>query len=198
MPVPVWGRDASAGIGEGDTGPSPVWGGMPVSVPVGAEADAAAGTGIAGGEGIPAPVLTRGGKAVRGLKLLLPQVQEIVFRNFHTAFLSVRVQRPGPTGSRRWVTCLRDYRLMPCPHTEEGSQDYFSLHRHQVGMAGQWPWHHPHLWGSPLFAHTLERLPVPCADATLGPHGASPAPASPSGQQGSPCWPCSALTATTR
>ncbi|XP_061864644.1 nicolin-1 [Colius striatus] len=59
-------------------------------------------------------------------------VQEIVFRNFYTAFLSVRVQRPGPTGSRRWVTCLRDYCLMPCPHTEEGSQDYFSLHRHQM------------------------------------------------------------------
>uniref|UniRef100_A0A8B9NKC2 Nicolin 1 n=1 Tax=Accipiter nisus TaxID=211598 RepID=A0A8B9NKC2_9AVES len=59
-------------------------------------------------------------------------VQEIVFRNFYTAFLSVRVQRPGPSGSRRWVTCLRDYCLMPCPHTEEGSQDYFSLRRHQM------------------------------------------------------------------
>ncbi|XP_074692657.1 nicolin-1 [Strix aluco] len=59
-------------------------------------------------------------------------VHEIVFRNFYTAFLSVRVQRPGPPGSRRWVTCLRDYCLMPCPHTEEGSQDYFSLHRHQM------------------------------------------------------------------
>ncbi|XP_071611667.1 nicolin-1 isoform X3 [Heliangelus exortis] len=57
------------------------------------------------------------------------EVQEIVFRNFYTAFLSVRVQRPG---SRRWVTCLRDYRLMPCPHTEEGSQDYFSLCRQQM------------------------------------------------------------------
>ncbi|XP_075288816.1 nicolin-1 [Opisthocomus hoazin] len=56
-------------------------------------------------------------------------VQEIVFRNFYTAFLSVRVQRPG---ARRWVTCLRDYRLMPCPHTERGSQDYFSLRRHQM------------------------------------------------------------------
>ncbi|XP_074952615.1 nicolin-1 isoform X3 [Phalacrocorax aristotelis] len=59
-------------------------------------------------------------------------VQEIVFRNFYTAFLSVRVQRLGPAGSRRWVTCLRDYCLMPCPHTEEGSQDYFSLRRHQM------------------------------------------------------------------
>ncbi|XP_053809461.1 nicolin-1 isoform X1 [Vidua chalybeata] len=59
-------------------------------------------------------------------------VQEIVFKNFYTAFLSVRVQRPGPGGSRRWMTCLRDLCLMPCPHTEEGSQDYFCLHRHQM------------------------------------------------------------------
>uniref|UniRef100_A0A8C4PA02 Nicolin 1 n=1 Tax=Dromaius novaehollandiae TaxID=8790 RepID=A0A8C4PA02_DRONO len=61
-----------------------------------------------------------------------PQLQEIVFRNFYTAFLSVRVQRAGAEGSRKWVTCLRDYRLMPSPHTEEGSQDYFSLFRHQM------------------------------------------------------------------
>ncbi|XP_068550321.1 nicolin-1 isoform X1 [Anas acuta] len=61
-----------------------------------------------------------------------PQVQEIVFKNFYTAFLSLRVQRAGPPGPRRWVTCLRDHRLMPSPHTEEGSQDYFSLHRHQM------------------------------------------------------------------
>ncbi|XP_059712193.1 nicolin-1 isoform X2 [Haemorhous mexicanus] len=59
-------------------------------------------------------------------------VQEIVFRNFYTAFLTVRVQRPGPGGSRRWMTCLRDLCLMPCPHTEEGSQDYFCLRRHQM------------------------------------------------------------------
>uniref|UniRef100_A0A8B9PIN0 Nicolin 1 n=1 Tax=Apteryx owenii TaxID=8824 RepID=A0A8B9PIN0_APTOW len=61
-----------------------------------------------------------------------PQLQEIVFRNFYTAFLSVRVQRASAEGPRKWVTCLRDYRLMPSPHTEEGSQDYFSLFRHQM------------------------------------------------------------------
>ncbi|XP_027556574.1 nicolin-1 [Neopelma chrysocephalum] len=72
------------------------------------------------------------GCASAGLRPLVPQVQEIVFRNFYTAFLSVRVQRPGPGGSRRWVTCLRDLCLMPCPHTEEGSQDYFCLHRQQM------------------------------------------------------------------
>lgn len=92
------------------------------------------------GRGMPVRVavpVRGGGLPVRGLRPPVPQVQEIVFRNFYTAFLSVRVQRPGPSGSRRWVTCLRDYCLMPCPHTEEGSQDYFSLRRHQVGMAGR-------------------------------------------------------------
>lgn len=68
-----------------------------------------------------------------------PQVQEIVFKNFYTAFLSLRVQRAGPPGPRRWVTCLRDHRLMPSPHTEEGSQDYFSLRRHQVPLPGPPP-----------------------------------------------------------
>uniref|UniRef100_A0A8C4TSF5 Nicolin 1 n=1 Tax=Falco tinnunculus TaxID=100819 RepID=A0A8C4TSF5_FALTI len=77
----------------------------------------------------------RPGVAVIDLRLprgAAADVQEIVFRNFYTAFLSVRVQRLGPAGPRRWVTCLRDYCLMPCPHTEEGSQDYFSLRRHQM------------------------------------------------------------------
>lgn len=80
-----------------------------------------------------------GGDAVVGLRSPVPQVQEIVFRNFYTAFLSVRVQRPGPGGSRRWMTCLRDLCLMPCPHTEEGSQDYFCLRRHQVRAHGITP-----------------------------------------------------------
>lgn len=80
-----------------------------------------------------------GGNAVVGLRSPVPQVQEIVFRNFYTAFLSVRVQRPGPGGSRRWMTCLRDLCLMPCPHTEEGSQDYFCLRRHQVRAHGITP-----------------------------------------------------------
>lgn len=102
-----------------------------------------------------------------GLRPPVPQVQEIVFRNFYTAFLSVRVQRPGPGGSRRWVTCLRDLCLMPCPHTEEGSQDYFCLHRHQVSMSG---WDRGVI--PPSGAHTPGWLTVPGgsgADATLTP-----------------------------
>lgn len=111
---------------------------VPVPGPVRGGRDAGASSGTGGG--CPFGWRSRygeGGLPVRGLRPPVPQVQEIVFRNFYTAFLSVRVQRPGPSGSRRWVTCLRDYCLMPCPHTEEGSQDYFSLRRHQVGMAGR-------------------------------------------------------------
>ncbi|XP_042736257.1 nicolin-1 isoform X1 [Lagopus leucura] len=59
-------------------------------------------------------------------------VHEIVFKNFYTAFLSVRAQRAGPPGPRKWLTCLRDLRLMPCPHTELGAQEYFSLRRSQM------------------------------------------------------------------
>ncbi|XP_008103220.1 nicolin-1 isoform X2 [Anolis carolinensis] len=38
----------------------------------------------------------------------------------------------GNESPSKWVTCLRNYCLMPNPHTEEGSQDYFSLSRHQM------------------------------------------------------------------
>ncbi|XP_020645276.3 nicolin-1 [Pogona vitticeps] len=64
-------------------------------------------------------------------------LHEIVFKNYYTAFLTLRVQRRNPADGgeespSKWVTCLRNYRLMPNPHTEEGSQDYFSLSRHQM------------------------------------------------------------------
>uniref|UniRef100_A0A8C6ZKE0 Nicolin 1, tubulin polyglutamylase complex subunit n=1 Tax=Nothoprocta perdicaria TaxID=30464 RepID=A0A8C6ZKE0_NOTPE len=58
------------------------------------------------------------------------RLQEIVFRNFYTAFVSVRVQRAR--GPRRWLTCVRRRRLMASPHAEQGAQDYFSLPRHQM------------------------------------------------------------------
>ncbi|XP_060096074.1 aminomethyltransferase, mitochondrial-like isoform X2 [Heteronotia binoei] len=82
--------------------------------------------------------LGRPGVAV--IDVILPHSQtidEIVFKNYYTAFLSLRVLRQSSTdgGDERpskWVTCLRNYCLMPHPHTEEGSQDYFSVSRHQM------------------------------------------------------------------
>ncbi|XP_036387806.1 nicolin-1 [Megalops cyprinoides] len=63
------------------------------------------------------------------------KVQEISFKNYYTAFLKVRLLRRNPSnkeGASKWVTCLRSHRLMPNPHTEGGSQDYFSIYRQQM------------------------------------------------------------------
>ncbi|KAG9337089.1 hypothetical protein JZ751_029857, partial [Albula glossodonta] len=62
------------------------------------------------------------------------KIQEISFKNYYTAFLTVRMQvrDPAQEGSCKWVTCLRNYRLMPNPHTEQGSQDYYSIYRQQM------------------------------------------------------------------
>ncbi|XP_029455478.1 nicolin-1 isoform X2 [Rhinatrema bivittatum] len=63
-------------------------------------------------------------------------VQEIVFKNYYTAFLSMRIQQNRPSssseGPKKWRTCLRNYCLMPNPHTEDGSQEYVSLFRQQM------------------------------------------------------------------
>lgn len=85
--------------------------------------------------------LARPGVAV--IDVTFPQVkhidlQVIQFKNYYTAFLTVRIQQRRPAevgeGPLKWRTCLRNYRLMPNPHTEECSHDYMSLYRHQ--MAG--------------------------------------------------------------
>ncbi|XP_028905515.1 nicolin-1 isoform X1 [Ornithorhynchus anatinus] len=61
-------------------------------------------------------------------------LQEITFKNYYTAFLSVRVLKRGSLSHcpPKWFTCLRDYSLMPNPHTEEGAQDYISVFKHQM------------------------------------------------------------------
>ncbi|XP_060691228.1 nicolin-1 isoform X2 [Hemiscyllium ocellatum] len=63
-------------------------------------------------------------------------LQSIAFKNYYTAFLTVRLQRRLNSESDRkllkWKTCIRDMCLMPNPHTENGSQDYFSIHRDQM------------------------------------------------------------------
>uniref|UniRef100_A0A8D0G830 Nicolin 1, tubulin polyglutamylase complex subunit n=1 Tax=Sphenodon punctatus TaxID=8508 RepID=A0A8D0G830_SPHPU len=64
-------------------------------------------------------------------------LQEMVFKNYYAAFLTMRVQRRrslnrGTEGPLQWVTCLQDYCLMPNPHTEDCSQDYVCLSRDQM------------------------------------------------------------------
>lgn len=61
------------------------------------------------------------------------ELQEITFKNYYTAFLSIRVRQQTSTHTpAKWVTCLRDYCLMPDPHSEEGAQEYVSLFKHQM------------------------------------------------------------------
>ncbi|KAM4821665.1 nicolin-1 [Thomomys bottae] len=61
------------------------------------------------------------------------ELQEITFKNYYTAFLSIRVrQHTSMHTPAKWVTCLRNYCLMPDPHGEEGAQDYVSLFKHQM------------------------------------------------------------------
>ncbi|XP_039189977.1 nicolin-1 isoform X4 [Crotalus tigris] len=64
-------------------------------------------------------------------------LQAVAFKNYYTAFLTLRVQRQssaddGNESPSKWVTCLRNFCLMPNLHTEEGSQNYFSISRHQM------------------------------------------------------------------
>uniref|UniRef100_A0A8C6WWR2 Nicolin 1 n=1 Tax=Neogobius melanostomus TaxID=47308 RepID=A0A8C6WWR2_9GOBI len=61
-------------------------------------------------------------------------IEEIRFKNYYTAYVSVRLLRktPGQEASAKWATALRDLALMDNPHTEGGSQDYFSIHRTQM------------------------------------------------------------------
>ncbi|XP_031424406.1 nicolin-1 isoform X2 [Clupea harengus] len=66
------------------------------------------------------------------------KIQEMLFKNYYTAFLSVRLLRredghqDGAAAAAKWVTCVRNLPLMANPHTEAGSQDYFSLFRQQM------------------------------------------------------------------
>ncbi|XP_070594889.1 nicolin-1 [Erythrolamprus reginae] len=69
--------------------------------------------------------------------LQITDLQAVSFKNYYTAFLTLRVQRQssadgGNESPSKWVTCLRNFCLMPNPHTEEGSQNYFSISRHQM------------------------------------------------------------------
>ncbi|XP_072026393.1 nicolin-1-like [Amphiura filiformis] len=55
---------------------------------------------------------------------------EVTFKNNYTAFLSMKVKlRDGNNKDSSWQTCIRNYQLMPNPHCETGSQDYFTITR---------------------------------------------------------------------
>ncbi|CAK6983847.1 nicolin-1 isoform X4 [Scomber scombrus] len=60
-------------------------------------------------------------------------IEEITFKNYYTAYVTVRVLRrsSGQEAPAKWSTALRDLPLMENPHTEGGSQDYYSIHRTQ-------------------------------------------------------------------
>ncbi len=62
------------------------------------------------------------------------QIEEITFKNYYTAYVTVRLLRRNPAheAPAKWCTALRDLPLMDNPHTEGGSQDYYSVHRTQV------------------------------------------------------------------
>lgn len=72
-----------------------------------------------------------------------PEVGEIHFKNSYVAYLSVRVkQKPVPqepgsdagTPEIKWRTCVRRMRLMPNPHCEAGSQDYYCISQKHFGF----------------------------------------------------------------
>lgn len=69
--------------------------------------------------------------------ILILQIQEISFKNYYTAYLTVRVlknEEGSDESPAQWFTCVRNYCLMSSPHTEGGSQDYFSIYRQQVSL----------------------------------------------------------------
>ncbi|XP_076003417.1 nicolin-1 [Genypterus blacodes] len=63
-------------------------------------------------------------------------IEELTFKNYYTAYVTVRLLRRNPAqdAPAKWCTALRDVPLMDNPHTEAGSQDYFSIHRTQMQM----------------------------------------------------------------
>ncbi|KAM3878248.1 nicolin-1 [Diretmus argenteus] len=61
-------------------------------------------------------------------------IEDISFKNYYTAFVTVRLLRRNKAleGPAKWCTALRDLALMDNPHTEGGSQDYYTIRRTQM------------------------------------------------------------------
>ncbi|XP_032892698.1 nicolin-1 isoform X3 [Amblyraja radiata] len=66
----------------------------------------------------------------------ITNIEKITFKNYYTAFLTIRLQQRVSGESDKtvlkWKTCLRNMCLMSNPHTENGSQDYFSISKQQM------------------------------------------------------------------
>ncbi|XP_052679654.1 nicolin-1-like isoform X2 [Crassostrea angulata] len=68
------------------------------------------------------------------------RVGEICFKNYYTAYVSIRVkfkaapENGAESGEIKWKTCVRRMRLMPSPHKESGSQDYFAISKKQFSF----------------------------------------------------------------
>ncbi|XP_068599077.1 nicolin-1 [Brachionichthys hirsutus] len=61
-------------------------------------------------------------------------IETLSFKNYYTAYVTLRLLRrsPGKEAPAKWCTAIRDLPLMDSPHTEGGSQDYYSIHRTQM------------------------------------------------------------------
>lgn len=58
------------------------------------------------------------------------EVDEIHFRNYYVAYLTILARKHGSGKAedrREWRACLRSKQLMPLPHCEQGSEDYFVI-----------------------------------------------------------------------
>lgn len=61
-------------------------------------------------------------------------IEEVTFKNYYTAYVTVRLLRRNPEqeAPAKWCMAVRDLPLMDNPHTEGGSQDYYTIHRTQM------------------------------------------------------------------
>ncbi|XP_002741194.1 nicolin-1-like [Saccoglossus kowalevskii] len=76
------------------------------------------------------------------IEIAMPNIKsvdlgEVTFKNNYTAYLSIKVRcsfKSSEVSGRdtKWKTVLRRYPLMPDPHCEPGSQDYFTISRKQM------------------------------------------------------------------
>ncbi|ELT99555.1 hypothetical protein CAPTEDRAFT_173344 [Capitella teleta] len=67
------------------------------------------------------------------------ELQEIHFKNYYTASITVLVKRKaGITAAEKekaWKVCVRNFTLMPHPHADQGGEEYFSIGPSQLGGA---------------------------------------------------------------